>query len=67
MAPAPIPRNTAPQIGEKIKPPNQVPNMAGAPAIVPNKTNVLIFGLLFNNGSSNPNPFGNIMKRKANH
>ena len=35
MAPAPIPKNKAPTIGEKINPPNQVPNIAGAPAIIP--------------------------------
>ena len=51
MAPAPIPKNMAPQIGEKIKPPNHVPKMAGAPAIVPNKTKELNFGLLFNSVS----------------
>ena len=43
-------------MGEKINPPNQVPKMAGPPAIVPSNKNWLIFGLVFNNGVAIPIP-----------
>ena len=47
MAPAPIPKNKAPTIGEKMNPPNQVPKMAGAPAIIPRNKKSFILGLVF--------------------
>lgn len=56
IAPAPIPKNNAPQIGEKTKPPNQVPKIAGAPAINPKRTKSLNRGFVFNNGAAIPIP-----------
>lgn len=56
MAPAPIPRNNAPQIGEKIKPPNHVPIIAGAPAINPRSIKSLNLGFVLNNGAAIPIP-----------
>ena len=56
IAPAPIERNITADNGENAKPPTQEPNIAGIPAIRPNKINLRIIDFSLDSGAAIARP-----------